>query len=335
MTDPLAEIVSLLQPQPVLTKVVNGGGTWKVHRPDNDQPLYCVILDGTTKARAQGLSLDLERGDFVLIPSAAGFEMSGNGPAGRQMVAEDTFTPVGDEFWLGDHTAPANARFMVGHFTFGSPDAALLVALLPGIILIRGEERLATLVRLVREEAQAQRPAREVILRHLLEVLMIEALRSSAHQNEDAPGLLRGLADTRLAAAIRSIHESPAEDWTIEKLARVAALSRSAFFDRFNRTLGQAPMAYLSGWRMALARDMIRRREADIGQIATRVGYGSTSAFSVAFSRHVGMSPSRYAIETAAGQPTHDPSAEYRARQCALVAAPSIHKKSARPRLLY
>jgi len=71
-------------------------------------------------------------------------------------------------------------------------------------------------------------------------------------------------------------------------------MSRSAFFERFTRAIGAAPMEYLLAWRMALARQMLRRRECTLAQIAGRVGYSSVSAFGVAFTRHVGMPPGRY-----------------------------------------
>ncbi|MCS6759080.1 MAG: helix-turn-helix transcriptional regulator [Candidatus Devosia euplotis] len=79
------------------------------------------------------------------------------------------------------------------------------------------------------------------------------------------------------------MHQAPERDWTIEQLANKAALSRSVFFDRFRREVGMAPMAHLQSWRMALAKNLLRRREGGIKEIAERVGYGSTSAFSVSF----------------------------------------------------
>lgn len=124
--------------------------------------------------------------------------------------------------------------------------------------------------------------------------MLVEALRSI--QGESAtPGLLRGLGDPRLAAAIRLIHADPARAWTVAQLAREAALSRSVFFERFSRAVGVPPMEYLLVWRMALAKDLLRQRDADLASIAERVGYGSASTFSTAFSRHVGQSPSRFA----------------------------------------
>jgi len=134
---------------------------------------------------------------------------------------------------------------------------------------------------------------RDVILAHLLEVLFIEALRSTASETAPA-GLLRGLGDERLAVAIRQMHEHPNQPWTVAQLARQAALSRSTFFERFKQALGMAPMAYLLTWRMALAKKLLRDRDDSIAEIAQRIGYSSVSAFSVAFTRYTGLTPGRY-----------------------------------------
>jgi AraC-like DNA-binding protein len=98
-----------------------------------------------------------------------------------------------------------------------------------------------------------------------------------------------------VAPAIRQMHAQLNRSWTVAELAKVAALSRSAFFDRFTRTVGLPPMEYLLAWRMAVARDLLRRHDLAIAEVAERVGYGSASTFSTAFSRHVGQPPSRYA----------------------------------------
>jgi len=200
------------------------------------------------------------------------------------------------EFRLGTQAGPTDVRLMVGHCIFGSPDAALLVSLLPQLLHVRGQQRLSTIVQLVREESRESRPARDVILTRLLEVLLIEALRSTTGA-APPPGLLRGLADERLALALRQMHESPTRPWTVAELAKEAALSRSAFFDRFNRAVGVAPMEYLLAWRMALAKNLLRRNDGGVAEVAERVGYSSASTFSVAFTRHVGLPPTRYARE--------------------------------------
>ncbi|MCY0094868.1 AraC family transcriptional regulator [Hoeflea ulvae] len=294
MTDPLAEMVTLLQPGALLSKVASGAGAWRVERPATGQPFYCVVMEGSVRLETDGQApIDLEQGDFVLIPSVVGFSMSNTGQE-TATVDPLTVTMRVDEIRHGDPLAPANARVLIGHFAFGSDDAGLLVSLLPQLIHVRGEARLSQIVGLVRDEARDQRPARNVILGHLLEVMLIEALRSSAG-TAASPGLLRGLADVRLAAAIRKIHESPERAWTIAALAHEASLSRSAFFDRFSRAMGMTPMEYLLSWRMALAKRLLRRREGTIEAIAGQVGYGSASTFSIAFTRSVGMPPTRYA----------------------------------------
>jgi AraC-like DNA-binding protein len=295
MIDPLAEVVTLLQPGARFSKLVLGAGAWRVRRSDAGQPLYYVILEGTCRMSIDGHDpIELASGDFVLIPAAYGVAMSSLVPPPPGV---ETLVPIAlgnNEFRIGEPDRPVDLRLMVGHCSFGSPDASLLVSLLPQIVHVRGVERLATLVQLVRDESREQRPAREVVLSRLLEVLLIEALRSTA-ETTASPGLVRGLSDARLAAAIRVMHEHPTRAWTVAELAKEAALSRSTFFERFNRAVGVAPMEYLLTWRMALAKDLLRRNEGGIAEIAQRVGYSSASTFSVAFTRHVGRPPSHYA----------------------------------------
>jgi transcriptional regulator GlxA family with amidase domain len=187
---------------------------------------------------------------------------------------------------------------MVGHCAFGSDDKALLVSLLPEVIHVRGEERLTLLVRMINDETRAHRTAREMVLRRLLEVLLIEALRSTGGAPA-SPGLLRGMADPLLAPTLRRIHADPGRSMSVEALAQDAAMSRSTFFDRFRREVGVAPMEYATGWRMALAKELLRK-EVATADIAQRVGYGSASAFSVAFARHVGKPPGAYSREATA-----------------------------------
>jgi AraC-like DNA-binding protein len=190
-----------------------------------------------------------------------------------------------------------DVRLLGGYFVFGSPDASLLVSLLPAVVHVRGVERLSLLVRLVGEESIERRSGRELVLTRLVEVLLIEALRSPSGE-DTPPGLLRGLADARLAPAMRQMHGQVARSWTMAQLAKTAALSRSAFFERFTRTVGLPPMEYLLAWRMAVAKDLLRRQDLGLAEVAERVGYGSASTFSTAFSRHVGQPPGRFARES-------------------------------------
>ncbi|MGI4956790.1 MAG: cupin domain-containing protein [Janthinobacterium lividum] len=297
MVDPLAEIVTLLQPSASFSKLVNGAGPWRVSRSEAGRPFYCVILDGSLRLAVHGhQEITLETGDFVLIPSAYDFTMSSLDPA----LVEETGTEAVElslrEFRIGRQDGPPDVRALLGYCVFGSTDATLLVSLLPQLIHVRGERRLATLVQLVDEESRRRRPGRDIILAHLLEVILIEALRSMRGP-ETVPGLVRGLGDERLAVALRLMHERPTHPWTVAELATKTALSRSTFFERFRRAVGVAPMEYLLHWRMALAKDLLRRDDGGVAEVAQRVGYSSASTFGVAFARHVGLPPMRYARE--------------------------------------
>jgi AraC-like DNA-binding protein len=296
MKDPLSEVIALLQPRTVFSKRISGAGRWGVRYSAYGQPSFCAVLEGGCRLAVDGHpALTLEAGDFLLLPATPGFTMSGFQPVTPQPIdAKVAASASVAEVRHGTRGGPPDVRLLGGYFVFDSPDAALLVSLLPAIVHVRGVERLSVLVGLVGDEASARRSGRELVLTRLVEVLLIEALRATP--GEDAPpGLLRGLSDPRLAPALRQMHGRLARVWTVAELAKTAALSRSAFFERFTRSVGLPPMEYLLAWRMAVAKDLLCRQRLGLAEVAERVGYGSASAFSTAFSRHVGEPPSRYA----------------------------------------
>lgn len=295
MADPLAQIVGLLQPGAPFSKCVTGSGPWRVRRTQSPNPYYVAVLKGSLRfGDRKSAEVVVNAGDFILIPSAQDFMMWSEAPStNRDEVINPVILPGGG-YRVGSIDGPVDMRALVGYCIFQSDDATLLSSLLPEVVVVRGEHRLAMLMQLLGEEAVGSKPGREVVLQHLLEVLLIEALRSSVELG-DAPGLLRGLSDERLAMAIRGMHARPERGWTVSELAREAALSRSGFHDRFQNAVGMAPMEYLTAWRLALAKNLLRRGEATVSEIARRVGYRSASAFSVAFTRDVGIPPVRYA----------------------------------------
>jgi len=295
MTDPLSEVIALLQPRAVFSKGISGAGRWGVRYSDFGQPSFCAVLEGRCQLAVDGQpALTLAAGDFVLMPATPGFTMSGFEPVAPQRIDPKVTPSPKGEVRHGTRGGPPDVRLLGGYFVFDSPDADLMVSLLPALVHVRGVERLSVLVRLVGDETSEQRSGRDLVLTRLVELLLIEALRSTS--SDDAPpGLLRGLADARLAPAIRQMHGHLTRPWTVAQLAKSAALSRSAFFDRFTRTVGLPPMEYLLDWRMAVARRLLRRGELAVSEVAERVGYSSSSTFSTAFSRHVGQSPGRYA----------------------------------------
>ena len=298
MVDPLSEVIGLLRPRAVFTKGISGAGCWGVRYADFGHPSFCIVIEGSCRLAVDGQKeLRLEADDFVLLPTTPGFTMSGFEPVIPEFIDPHLAALAGGEVRHGTQDGPPAVRILGGYFIFDSEDSDLLVTLLPEQVHIRGVERLSTLVKLLTDEAAEQRSGRELVLSRLVELLLVESLRLTPTPETPA-GLLRGLGDVRLAEAIRKIHADPARSWTMAQLAKEAALSRSAFFDRFTRNVGMPPMEYLLGWRMALAKDLLRRNEIDIADVAERGGYGSASTFSTAFSRYVGQPPGRYSKAT-------------------------------------
>ncbi|MDF0487920.1 AraC family transcriptional regulator [Sphingomonas sp. H39-1-10] len=294
IVDPLAEIVTMLQPSASFSKLVEYAGRWRIRRDVEGKPVFFAVLEGACRLVGVGRSpIVVRAGDFVLSPSTDKQVIESiDAPAhGIDMVPAE----IGEgRYRVGPADAPVNLRMQVGLCSFASPDAALLVSLLPAIVVARDEPRLAQLLHLVGDETRQFRPGRELVLERLLEVLLIEALRCGS-DTVPVPSLARGLADDRLAAALRAIHARPEHGWTVAALAAEAAMSRSAFFARFSRVVGLPPMGYLVAWRMALAKRLLSTRDLAIEGVAARVGYGSASTFSTAFTRHVGTPPMRYA----------------------------------------
>lgn len=303
MSDPLSEVITLLRPRAVFTRRYSGAGRWGIRYSAFGQPSVCALLEGSCRLTVDGhVPLTLEASDFVLLPATPGFSMSGFEPAQLERFDPNVTSKVMGDVRHGTRGGRPDVRWLGGWFAFESPDSALLVSLLPSLVHVRGVERLSVLVRLVGEEARERRPGRELVLTRLVEVLLIEALRATPRENAP-PGLLSGLADERLAPALRQMHGQLARAWTVAQLARTAAVSRSAFYERFTRMVGVPPMEYLLAWRMAVAKDLLRREDLAVGDVAERVGYGTASTFSTAFSRQVGMPPSRYAATVRTSNP--------------------------------
>lgn len=295
--DPLASVIALLRPQTVLSKIVSGAGRWSVRYAAHEDPGFCLVLDGSCFLDVDGVgSVELQAGDFVLLPATPGFTMSSD----RSLKPKLVVPTHGEELRHGTKDGPPSMRMLGGYFGFDRTNAQLLVRFLPSMVFIRkgepGAERLRQVVQLVADETSERRPGRDLILERLVEILLVEALRfRPATAAKEERGLLAGLADPALARALRRIHEDVAFRWTVAELARIAGMSRAVFAERFTRKVGMAPMEYVLEWRIAIAKDVLRRERAPLAEVATQIGYQSASAFSTAFTRHAGCTPSAFA----------------------------------------
>ncbi len=306
MADPLSEVVRLLRPRAVFANVISGKGGWAVRYREYGKPSFCIVLEGGCQLAVDGHApFAIGAGDFILLPATPAFTISSAGPAMPVVRDPDALPSDGSEVRYGDAGGAPDMRSLGGAFLFDGPDPSLLVSLLPAVVHVRGATRLSQLVAMVAEETTHPGPGSESALSRLVDLLLIEAMRSTT-AGSAPPGLLRGLGDERLAIALKLMHAHIDRPWTVAQLAKAAALSRSTFYERFTRTVGTAPMEYLLAWRMQIARDLLRQGGLRASEIAERVGYGSGSAFSVAFQRHVGVAPTKYLRTEEAGNLMED-----------------------------
>jgi AraC-like DNA-binding protein len=185
-----------------------------------------------------------------------------------------------------------SVELVCASFEFGSGLHNPLVKALPGMVLMTLKELpgiSATLENLFRE-AEEEHCGRQAILDRLAEVLIIQLLRELMDQGKIDFGLLAGLSDPRLANAINAIHANPANQWTLEKMAILANMSRAQFAHQFREVVGMTPMNYLIEWRLSAARSMLIQGRS-VQQTADSVGYSSASSLSRAFTAQTGLSP--------------------------------------------
>lgn len=287
----------MLRPQTVITKLVSGAGRWSI-RYDRVQEhaAFCVVLEGACLFDGDQIGvLELRKGDALLLPETPRFTLACDLAIAPKLVEPTAALEVRH----GARSGRVTMRMLGGYFRFDRTNGQLLRKLLPAAIHIRraeaGAGRARRIIELIAEEASAHHPGRELILDRLVEVLLIETLRARVTSTaRQAHGLLAGLSDATLARALHAIHANVARRWTVAELARVAGMSRAVFAERFTRTVGTPPMQYLLDWRMAVATGLLRRERPPLAEVAARLGYQSTSAFSAAFSRLIGCSPKAF-----------------------------------------
>lgn len=303
--DPFLDLIHLLRPQATLWAGIEGIGRWGVSFRKRDDLLFCWVQRGKCQLiRPDVAPVHLEPYDFVLVRTSTPFTLTSD-PATEPVDSETAVALTKDTgLKLGEGThSPVTLRG--GRFVFDTANEDLLTGLLPALVhVVAGDTsswRVRSLLEMNETESLQPGPGSKFIIARLTELILVEILRSEAlrvdpEREKEYSGLLAGLADPVTAHALSAMHRDVAHDWTVSGLARLCGVSRSTFAARFRQIMGTGPIEYLLHWRMALAKDELRRGSRSIGEIALAIGFQSSSAFSTAFSRAVGSSPKRFAV---------------------------------------
>ncbi|MER6197019.1 AraC family transcriptional regulator [Streptomyces sp. NPDC001586] len=202
---------------------------------------------------------------------------------------------LGVRTWGDDFQDAGSAVMLSGTYQAPSEIGRRLLSALPTVLVRPAEAADTMLVALLASEISKDEPGQEIVLDRLLDLLLIGVLRTwLAAPGSGAPSWYRAQSDPVVGPALRLLHENPAHGWTVEELALKVGVSRASMARRFTEVVGEPPVAYLTGWRLALAADLLREPDATIATVARRVGYSSAFALSTAFKRVRGMSPQEF-----------------------------------------
>lgn len=261
----------------------------------------CVVPDG-------GEPIFVRAGDIVLTRGPEPYTVADAPDTAPQAVihpGQRCSTPDGYDLEqamdLGVRTwgnSPDGGTMMlIGTYQLEGELSQRLLNALPQTLTMPGDVWDNALVSLLELEISKDEPGQAVILDRLLDLLVISVLRAWLSRPEaEAPAWYRAQSDPIVGRALRMLHNNPAHPWTVASLAAELGISRAAFARRFTELVGEPPMTFLTGWRLALAADLLREPDATIGSVARKVGYGSGFALSTAFKRVRGLSPQQFRV---------------------------------------
>ncbi len=300
---------------------------WSIESPPSDQlaralrlraesiALFHVLVEGQCWISMEGYApLKLEAHDVIIFPHGDAHVMTSHIGAKPQPISTLLPSQPAEQIPQLDYGGGGAAtRFVCGYLhcdqrfnpLIGALPTMLCVcgresagqgevkaARRPGVVLVEADGWLASTLRHTIEEADGARPGGFAMLARLTELLYVEVLRRYMQQLPAGhTGWLAGVKDAEVGRALRLLHARPEYQWNVDDLAREVGVSRSALAQRFTELTGEAPMRYLTGWRIQLAKQLILQAGLPIAEVADRVGYESEAAFNRAFKRHVGEPP--------------------------------------------
>lgn len=298
--DPLGEALHLLRLTGCVYARSELTAPWGIDLPPLEgHMMFHIVTAGRCWLEVDGSEpLLLERGSLALVPHGLGHRLVDE--RGRESV--DFFDlpieRVTERYEFLRHGGGGEeCRLICVVVRFDHATAERLVDALPPVLHLdaweSGDDRwLADTLRFIAREAESLRPGGETVITRLADILVIQMVRHWIETEAAVDsGWLAALRDDHLGRAIAAIHREPGADWTLESLARTAAMSRSAFAARFTEVVGEPAVRYLTRWRLQLARTDLRECDDPLGVVAERFGYRSEAAFCRAFKREFGTSP--------------------------------------------
>ncbi|GAY16348.1 AraC family transcriptional regulator [Mycobacterium sp. shizuoka-1] len=258
---------------------------------------FHVLLDGECELQVNATTLQMRPGDVVVIPSGAPHRVITPGGGRRHGTVETT-----GQAFVTTHSTRGGAPVVdlfCGHYLIDAGAGAVLFRSLPDPLHVSlgppadGAETLEMLSVMMRAEAQREGNGTGAMLSALATALLTMVLRSASNATT-GPASWTAAADPGIAETIERVLDRPGAHWTIDRLCRVAAMSRATFLRRFGQQTGMTVGAFLVRVRVMSAAELLMASDATIAAVAGQVGYQSESAFGRAFRAEVGTTPARF-----------------------------------------
>jgi AraC-like DNA-binding protein len=284
--DLIGEAIKEMRIHTASTGSVARRGVWTFPSRDSEGPVAYFLVRGQAAVTFEGgATAILEAGDLLVVTRTKAHQLHGLAPT--QILQHPDGEQLGQASFL---FATLQAK-IASDCPFGST--------MPEYFLFRAGERtespyLEAQLQCLAWEARSGEAGSELMQARLWEIIFMHAFRVHLAKTKVTHGWLAAICDHQLSKVLRAIHRFPENEWTVERLAREAAMSRATLARRFASVLDDTPMDYLYRLRMRIAATLLKEPGASIPAIARRVGYASESAFSSAFHRRFNVWPGEF-----------------------------------------
>lgn len=285
---------------------------WSIRIQDEAPLSILVLLRGAAVFTGSEGSVPLTVGDIVLARGPAPYTLADSSDTPEdirilpgQVCVDPRGHLLAESMTLGVRTwgnsISGETTMLIGTYERATEVGARVLSRLPSDVVLHGLD--SPLVALLAREISQDSPGQTAVLDRLLDLLLVTGLREVfSAANDNAPTWYAARKDPVVGRAVQLMHHHPAHSWTVAALADACGVSRATLARRFAELVGEPPMTFLTGWRLAVAADLLADLGSTIGSVATRVGYANAFAFSAAFKRVYRIAPSEYRRQTVARQ---------------------------------
>jgi len=298
--DPTGQILHLLQMKSVFYTRADLTHPWGIEMPPiKNSMMFHLAVSGSFVATVNSEQETLSTGDFIIVPHGEGHNIKSQTSVKATRLEDLPIKQVTERYETLEFGGDGElCELICGAITFDHPVADRLVSLLPNYIFIQSSKSdlastLRTLMHLLAIETKRMSIGGEAVITRLADIVVIQAIREylSSHNELDV-SWLNALKDNRIGNALALLHEKPGTNWSLDTIAKSVNMSRTTFAQLFKKLVGNTPIEYLTDWRMSVAYQRLLQTNDKILTIAMDLGYKSESAFSRAFKKLRGLSPS-------------------------------------------